>query len=151
MILIKNTQRKIYLDCAKIKKDVQIILNSLHYDDFDIGIWFTTNKTIRSYNREYRHKDKATDILSFSFHPNLKPGEHIQPQAEEDKNLGDLIVSVEYVQQAAQDFDQTLQDRLQVLLVHGICHLLGYDHETDEDYTIMHQKEIKLLKKLKNS
>lgn len=151
MVLIKNTQRKIPVNCMSIKKDVQNILNILNYDDFDIGIWLTTNKTIQKYNREYRHKNKPTDILSFSFHPNLKPGEPIHTQTEEDKNLGDLIISVEYVQKAAKELKQTLDERLRILIVHGICHLLGYDHERDEDYKIMLQKETELLNKLKKN
>lgn len=148
MILIKNTQRTFALNTNKIVQDAQKILRVLRYEDFDLGIWFTTNATIRSYNREYRHKDKPTDILSFSFHPNLKPGERIQIKTDDDKNLGDLIISVEYVQKAAQGLQQTLGQRMQILLVHGICHLLGYDHERDEDYKIMKKKESFLLNKL---
>ena len=80
MILIKNTQKKIKIDINHIKKDVQTILNLLGYPDFDIGIWFTTNPTIRKYNKEYREKDKATDVLSFPYHETLKPGEKITPE-----------------------------------------------------------------------
>jgi probable rRNA maturation factor len=121
----------------------------LHYEDYDLGIWLTTNKTIRYYNKTYRHKDKATDILSFSYHPSLQAGERIKPKNEEDKNLGDLIISVEYVARVAREMKVDLYKRMQLLLVHGICHLLGYDHERDEDYKIMHRKELALLKHLK--
>lgn len=151
MILIKNTQRSIFVDVKKLQNDIEKILHSLGYDDFDIGIWLTTNKTIHKYNRDYRHKDKPTDILSFSFYPGLKPGERISAKNSEDKNLGDLIISVEYVQKAAKEFQQTLEQRLQILLVHGICHLLGYDHERDEDYKVMQKKENFLLKKLQRN
>ncbi len=149
MITIKNTQRAIPIDIKQLKKDAQTILRILRYEDYDLGIWLTTNKTIRYYNKTYRHKDKATDILSFSYHPSLKAGERIKPKNEEDKNLGDLIISVEYVERAARDMNVALYERMQVLLVHGICHLLGYDHERDEDYKIMHRKELALLKHLK--
>lgn len=151
MVLIKNSQRKIRVDSQKLKKDAEKIMLFLDYDDFDLGIWLTTNKTIKNYNRDYRKKDKPTDILSFSFYPELKAGERIYPETDEDKNLGDIIISVEFVQKAAIELQQTLEKRLQILLVHGICHLLGYDHERDEDYKIMHQKELTLLKKLNQS
>lgn len=148
MILIKNTQRKIKFSLEKLVQDAQKILNILHYDDFDLGIWITTNTTIQKYNREYRKKDKPTDILSFSYHPLLKAGERIIPKTDDDKNLGDLIISAEYVQKAAQELTQTIDARMRILVVHGICHLLGYDHEEDEDYIVMHKKEDLLLKKL---
>lgn len=149
MILIKNSQRTIKINLNKLQEDAQKILRILRYEDFDLGIWLTTNKTIRNYNRDYRHKDKATDILSFSYHADLKPGKRIQVKTPEDKNLGDLIISLEYVQKTAQELGQTLEQRMQILLVHGICHLQGYDHELDEDYKVMHRKEMMLLNALK--
>jgi len=149
MITIKNTQRKIAVNIKQLEKDAQTILRILRYEEYDLGIWLTTNKNIREYNRNYRHKDKATDILSFSYHSTLKAGERIKPKEVEDKNLGDLIISVEYVNAVAQEMGVSLCKRMQVLLVHGICHLLGYDHEIDADYKVMHRKELALLKHLK--
>ena len=138
MIKIKNSQRKIKINLSKIKGVSQVMLNELGYGDFDLGIWFTTNKTIRNYNKKYRNKDKATDILSFAYHE-LKPGEKIIPKSEEDKNLGDLIISLEYIK----------KERLTILLAHGITHLLGYDHETDREFYIMQRVEKRLLKAAK--
>ncbi len=151
MITIKNTQRKIAINIKQLKSDIHNILIILGYDDFDIGIWLTTNKTIQKYNKQYRSKDKPTDILSFPYHASLKAGEQIKPKTEEDKNLGDLIISLEYVKKDAQRLDTTFEHRMRVLLVHGICHLLGYDHIKDEDYKKMHRKELFLLKKLQTS
>ncbi len=150
MIVIKNTQRAVKLDIRHIKNTVQKILSIIGYDDFDIGIWFTTNKTIQKYNATYRAKNKPTDILSFSYHPDLAAGQKIKVNAAEDKNLGDLILSPEYIQKTATEMQQLFQERLEVLLVHGICHLLGYDHERDEDFKKMQRKEQMILKKLKN-
>ena len=150
MITIKNSQRKIKINLDQLRTDAQKVLHILNYEDFDLGIWITTNKTIHFYNREYRHKDKPTDILSFGYHPQLKAGQRIKVKTDEDKNLGDLIISAEYVQKAAQELGVSLDERMRVLLVHGICHLLGYDHEKDEDYKVMHRKEQFLLKKLQD-
>jgi len=97
MITIRNTQRKIDVNTNQLKHDGQKILDLLDYPDFDLGIWLTTNKTIREYNKNYRNKDKATDILSFAFHPQLKAGERITVKSNDDKNLGDLILSLEYI------------------------------------------------------
>ena len=148
MITIKNSQRTVAINTQTLQQNAQIILDALKYSDFDLGIWLTTNQTIKRYNKQYRHKDMPTDILSFAYHPDLTPGKRIPVKSDEDKNLGDLIIAIPYVVQDAKRLGVTLDERLQVLLVHGICHLLGYDHELDADYKVMHRKELLLLKKL---
>lgn len=148
MITIRNTQRKISIDTEKLRSNAQKILDALNYKDYDLGIWLTGKATIRKYNRNYRHKDKTTDILSFPYHPTLKAGERIKPHTPEDKNLGDLILCPEYVQDDLDRWGQSFEERIKVLLVHGICHLLGYDHIEDEDYKVMKRKETALLKKI---
>ena len=82
MIIIKNTQRALTFDQKRIEKTAQFILDELGYGSFDLGIWFTTEKTIRAYNKEYRKKDKATDILSFPYY-DLKPGDKIEIHCED--------------------------------------------------------------------
>ena len=149
MILIKNSQRTYPIDELKITKTIQTILDKLGYEDFDIGIWLTTNKTIARYNKEYRHKQGPTDILSFPYYTELKAGEKIAPKSNDEANLGDLIISMEFVQTNVRWADTSEAERLPILLVHGICHLLGYDHETDTDYDVMQKKEQELLKILK--
>ena len=150
MINLKNTQKKVKINLIKLKSDTQKILDILKYPDFDLGIWLTTDATIHKYNREYRGKDKPTDILSFPNYPDLKAGQHIKAKRQEDKNLGDLIIAPAYAKKDAANWNQTFEQHLQMLLVHGICHLLGYDHIKDEDYKIMHRKELAILKKLKS-
>lgn len=150
MISIKNTQRKIKIDTNKLKKDAQFILDELGYSDFDLGILITTDKKMHEYNKQYRDKDKPTDVLSFPYHPHLKAGQKIKVESEEDKNLGDLILAPEYILNDLPKWETTFEKHLQRLLVHGICHLLGYDHIEDADYKIMHKKEMALLKKLQS-
>ena len=109
MILIKNTQRKIQISTKKLHKNAQKMLLFLDYQDFDLGIWFTTNKTIQKYNKLYRGKNKPTDILSFPYHDKLKAGKRISVLSEEDKNLGDIIISVEFVEKEAKTLSFTLE------------------------------------------
>ena len=149
MISIKNNQRKIKIDTNKLKKDAQFILDQLGYSDFDLGILITTNKKIQEYNKQYRDKNKPTDVLSFPCHPHLKAGQKIKVTTQEDKNLGDLIFAPEYIINDLPQWETTFEKHLQRLLVHGICHLLGYDHIEDADYKIMHKKEMTLLKNLR--
>lgn len=145
MILVTNNQEAITIDLSQFERDAQTILEYLDYADYDLGILLTTNEVMRSYNNEYRGKDKPTDILSFPYHPDLVAGERIIPETDDDKNLGDIIIAPQFVQDDLERWEQTFEQRMRVLLVHGICHLLGYDHITDEDYVVMHAKEAELL------
>ncbi len=69
-------------------------------------------------------------------------------KSDDDKNLGDLILAPAYIQNDLPKWNTTFEKHLQRLLVHGICHLLGYGHIEDKDYKIMHKKEMELLKRL---
>lgn len=145
MITIRNRLRANQINSHKIKVQATLLLQKLGYKGFDLGIWLTTNKTIRMYNQKYRSKNTATDILSFPSHPHIKAGERIIPASFDEKSLGDLIISIPYVIKHAPKWNQTFDERMKVLLVHGICHLLGYDHEFDADYEIMKKEEERLL------
>ena len=151
MITIKTTQKKIKSDLTKLKKDARAILGLLNYHDFELNIFLTTSKTIRAYNKKFRKIDRPTDILSFPYHPELKPEQHLIPETPDDKKLGDIIISLEYVQNQLKELKTTLDERMQVLLVHGVCHLIGYEHETDAQYKQMQEKENWLLEKLASS
>jgi rRNA maturation RNase YbeY len=148
MILIKNTQRSVPVDLKKVRNDIERILEMLNYTGFDIGIWFTSENTIRTYNRTYRHKDQATDILSFPFHTELEAGKRIHVRSDDDKNIGDIIMAPSYIKKDPKNLGGTFEERMQLLLVHGICHLLGYDHKTDADFRRMRLKESYILKQL---
>lgn len=145
MITIINKQRSISIDTKKLQSIAKAMLAVLGYDDFDLGIWLTTDKTIRRYNQEYRGKDKATDILSFPYHTELKAGDNIIVSAPEDRNMGDIIISLAYVERKASDWGRSFEEHLIALLAHGIAHLLNYDHQTDEEFEVMQKVEKKLL------
>lgn len=146
MITIRNTQHSIPINIKKLEKNVASMLATVKYQDFDLGIWLATNATIRRYNKQYRGKDKPTDILSFPYHTELKAGQKIIVKKPDDKNLGDLIISVEYAQKdAAKTWQRSFDEHLLALIAHGIAHCLGYDHETDTDWAAMQKFEKRLL------
>ena len=145
MIIIKNTQKKIDFDTEKYAQDAEKIIQYLGYPDFSVSFLLTTNATIKKYNRLYRNKPKATDTLSFPFH-DIAAGKKIKASSEDEKNLGDIIISLQRVQADAKKFGVSFEQRMNRLLVHGICHLLGYDHIKDTDYKIMYALETKLMK-----
>jgi len=141
MIIIHNKQRKIHINMHELKTKAHAILKNAGYPDFDLGILLTTNATIKKFNKMYRKKDKATDILSFPYHDTLKPGKTITVRDPEDKNLGDIIISLEYAQaDAPKTWNRTFEDHLLFLLAHGIAHLLGHDH-----MTVLQEKKMRLF------
>lgn len=148
MVLIQNEQT-FPIDIAKLKTDARIILDALDYPDFDLGILLTTHEGIQEYNKKYREKDAPTDILSFPYH-HIDAGERIEPTCDEDRNLGDIIICPAYIQEDLERWGKTFQERVDILLVHGICHLLGYDHIKDEDYEVMKLQEDALFDLISN-
>ncbi len=148
MIFIKNSQKQIPINLKQVRKWGQIIMAELGYEDFDLNIWFCGARTIAQYNEQFRNKKEATDVLSFPFYPDLKAGERIQAIEPENKQLGDLIIAPIIIKRDAASHQVDPQERLKLIIVHGILHLIGYDHITDADYKIMHRQEVKLLKLL---
>ncbi|DBA00856.1 TPA: LOW QUALITY PROTEIN: hypothetical protein N0F65_008499 [Lagenidium giganteum] len=112
---------------------------------WDIGVMLTTNDHIHKLNKGYRKKDKPTDILSFPFHKIRVPGRFPRVTSSDERYLGDIYISIPYVQSQCEVEDFTLEERMPVLLAHGICHLLGYDHERDEDFARMSKAEEYIL------
>ena len=100
----------------------------------EVSVLLTGDATIRTLNRRYRHKDKATDVLSF-------------PAAEMAEGVaGDLVISIETALSQAGERGHTLEMEIKVLLLHGLLHLAGFDHETDNG--TMHRKEARLRREL---
>jgi len=142
-ILIKNQQKIIKLNQRKIKEIIRKILQYLKVDkEIEISVLFTDDIFIRSLNNKYRGIDKPTDVLSFS----LQEGAVKSPEVESDKLLGDIIISVETAQRQADNLNHSMEKELAVLLIHGLLHLSGYEHEEDKDYKIMREKESEILK-----
>jgi probable rRNA maturation factor len=99
----------------------------------EIELIITSNEEIREMNREFRNIDKSTDVLSFPF-VNM-------PMAP----LGSIVISASYVEEKAKEFGHTSHDELALLFIHGLLHLLGFDHEVDKGE--MREKEAYLIKK----
>ena len=142
-ILIKNQQKIIKLNQGKTKGIIKKVLQHLKIDEkTEISVLFTDDKFIRSLNNKYRGIDKPTDVLSFS----LQEGAVKSPEVESGKLLGDIIISVETAQRQADTLNHSMERELIVLLIHGLLHLSGYDHEEDKDYKVMREKESEILK-----
>jgi len=108
----------------------------------EITILLVGDGKIRKLNKEYRHKDKVTDVLSFS----QQEGLALQP-ASRSAYLGDIIISYPQVKRQAKKFGLSPQKELAFLIIHGLLHLLGYQDKTIKQYTIMENIQNKILSK----
>ena len=111
--------------------------------DTHIDVTFVSDRRIREINREFRDKDAVTDVLSF---PQFDPYEYMQDWDE--VSLGDVVICEERAHQQAEEFGHSYERELIYLFVHSCFHLLGYDHETEEEKRVMREKEEKIMTQL---
>ncbi|MDW2875655.1 MULTISPECIES: rRNA maturation RNase YbeY [Bacillaceae] len=109
----------------------------------ELSVTFVTNDRIQEINREYRDKDKPTDVISFAMEE-LGEGETEIAGEGIPRVLGDIIISIQRTEEQAGEYGHSFERELGFLAVHGFLHLLGYDHETDEEEREMfgRQKDI---------
>lgn len=112
--------------------------------DSELSVTFVTNDRIQEINREYRHKDKPTDVISFALEE-LGNGEIPVMAVDMPRILGDIIISMAKAEEQAKEYGHSFIRELGFLAVHGFLHLLGYDHETDEDEKVMFSKQKDIL------
>ena len=121
----------------------------------EIGLTVVSAETIKAMNAEYRGIDKVTDVLSFPLldYDEEEPEERIQKAFEMDEidpeteevMLGDIIICLERAKEQAEEYGHSLLRELGFLAVHSVLHLLGYDHMTEEEETIMFGKQRSIL------
>jgi probable rRNA maturation factor len=115
----------------------EAVCGALNLEDVAISVILTDDDCIRSVNNQYRMKDRPTDVISFAYR------EDPFPEAEtEVEELGDIYISLERAAEQSVEYEVTLKEEVKRLLIHGILHLIGYDHERSiEDEETMRAKE----------
>jgi probable rRNA maturation factor len=134
MIEIVNRQRRLKVDTDAWTTFATKALSAIGKDGSSATIAFVSDKRIRELNRQFRGIDGATDVLSF---PTGGPDE---------SNLGDIAISVDTAAAQAKENGLSFDDEIAQLILHGLLHLSGYDHETDNGE--MNRLELRLRKKL---
>lgn len=126
-----------------VDRVLEATLHVLEFDDVDseLSLVFTDDANIRTINSKWRYIDKATNVLSF-------PAFSIQPGQRPGPILGDIVIARETVQREAQEENKSFDDHLSHLIVHGLLHLTGYDHQNDEEAEQMESLERKILASL---
>ncbi|TDH07201.1 hypothetical protein EPR50_G00121020 [Perca flavescens] len=144
-VVLRNLQKVVPLRRARLRKDVDTLRHILGIHKFDLGIVCVDNNRIQQINNMYRKKNVPTDVLSFPFYEDLRPGKLPSPLHRDELNLGDIFLGVEFVMKQCKEEALDLHGTLTVVTAHGICHLLGYRHETEEEWTEMLQREHYIL------
>lgn len=125
---IENYIKKV-LELEEVESDRPLYLSLL----------LTNNQNIQVINRDFRDKDAPTDVISFAYHEtedfNIGPYD----------TLGDIIISLERVEEQAAEYNHSFKREFYYVLTHGILHILGYDHIEEEDKKIMREREEAIL------
>jgi len=100
--------------------------------DASLGVRFTSDRELRRLNSTYRGKDSPTDVLSFPGETSDPEGPSLPGESPEGHHLGDVAISVPTARRQAAVAGHGVEREIQVLLLHGLLHCLGYDHETDD-------------------
>ena len=132
------------LDEQKIRVKAERALEDLGCHDKELSILFTDDEHMAALNQQYRDKEGATDVLSFPMMEDLDG--KTTPALFEPVMLGDVVVSVDTALRDAEELEQSFEKTVDRLLIHGILHLLGYDHEKSQvDAMLMTKEEERLM------
>jgi rRNA maturation RNase YbeY len=133
-ILIQNNQSQYPIDAAQFESQIGQALEILDETDCELSLLLTDDAEIQELNKTYRDLDKATDVLSF-------PQDEDAVNESGDTLLGDVVISVGTAARQAEEHHLSFNEELILLAIHGILHLLGYDHErSPQDARIMQDK-----------
>jgi probable rRNA maturation factor len=128
------------VDAVQLARLAARVLEAEAVGEAELGIVVTDDDTIRRLNRRYAGEDKTTDVLSFS----LREGEEfVAPDSV--VRLGEVIISYPTAERQAREGGRAVSDEVSHLLVHGVLHLLGYDHAEPEEERTMQERERALL------
>ena len=137
-VFISDDQRERFVDCELLKIQGRNILFFLGCGNQELSVLLTDDKKIRELNKKYRGQDRATDVLSF-------------PQNEGEENepnyhlMGDVVISTVTAKRQASQHGLSLEEEIVLLLIHGILHLLGFNHELSEEACHMKKRTRELF------
>lgn len=131
-----------YESLAKVTEEV-LSIKSL----YEVDVSLVDDETIHSINRDYRGVDRITDVISFAFNDGVEEKDAIKPQPGMPIMLGEILICLPQALRQAKEIGNTENRELFFLFIHGLLHLLGYDHMKKEDEEIMFPLQEKILQK----
>ncbi len=143
MIYLRNATRKHRIAERRIARSTRALLAAVGRPEATLSLSFVGDAAMRRINREHRAKDATTDVLSFPLYEPFRVPK--RPTARDPELLlGDIVISVDVARRQAAAYDATLDDEIERLIVHGIAHLLGHDHEEPSERARMVREERRL-------
>ena len=138
-VSISNRQKRVPIDAGKIRRAAKRILSGLGFQGYELSIVIVDDKEITRLNRQYFHRNRPTNVISF-------PMAAEDPASLHSRILGDVVISAETAKREAEEAGGKAKDEILFLLIHGILHLAGYDHEgTADERKKMEAKEKELF------
>ena len=135
-----NLKQKIYTKYFnQIYKKTKHVLNLTKR--YSLSVIFVDDQQIKVINHDYRHLDKATDVISFAALDNAQSFELDQAEIE----LGDIFISIEAIERQAEEYQHSVEREASFLFTHGLLHLFGYDHQNKEDEAVMFKLQDTIL------
>ena len=136
------------VDCRWVKKIARQILKAEGVaPPYEVSLVFTDSVTVRQLNRDYRGLDKPTDVLAFHMLPQKKADFSFALPPNGVTRLGEVIISYPQAAEQAKEQAHSPERELALLIIHGILHLLNYDHEEPDEESEMREKERQLLER----
>ncbi len=136
-VYLRNATRGSGLDRAALERTIEALLDALGERGSSVSLSLVRDPAIRALNREWRGRDAPTDVLSFPLEP-------AGDGANVERLLGDIVISIDTAERQAAQYDAPLQRELERLLIHGVLHILGHDHEHDDERDRMVAEERRL-------
>lgn len=125
-------------ELKEVERFIDYVLQKLKLEDVIFDIIIVDNPKIKKINKEYRNIDNHTDVISFAL-------EDFCDIKTEVRILGDVYISIDKAKEQAKDYEHSLLRELSFLSIHGLLHLLGYDHEQEEEEKEMFELQERLL------
>lgn len=130
-ILVNNLQSQVQFNLSYFRRLAKFVLVHQGVEEGEVSLVFVPPRKMRELNRAYRGENRVTDVLAFIL--------------EEKPLLGEVVIAPEVAKNQAQDYGNTCHEEMEVLLIHGLLHLLGYDHQSLENEKKMRREELKIL------
>ena len=140
MVEVVNRQRRVRVDCESWRAFAERALGVVPSDEAGVTVAFVSDRAMRELNKRWRGKSGTTDVLSF-------PSGQEEFEKGEGATLGDVVISVEQAARQAAEHGLDFEGEVAQLILHGLLHLCGYDHETDSGE--MNALELTLRRRLR--
>jgi rRNA maturation RNase YbeY len=142
-VLFRNLQRAVTVDSRRVERTAEAVLAAARYHKAELGLLLVSDRRMRALNAQYRKTNRPTDVLAFP----LQEGRTLK---SESLLLGDVVIAAPTAKRQAIELGHSLYDEIIRLLIHGIVHLLGFDHEQGpREAARMSRKEQTIFRRLR--